>query len=131
MRIGEAKDTFILELDGNSEHVASVWRKINFATVLDVNKCPKQIDMPISRYMCTPFWVTINPSTLANPLRYCKSNYNTLLYVQEVVTPKKKYSIYLHQKIRFTPFINCIQYFRLNIIRLQSKIILGQMNSIG
>ena len=29
-----------------------------------------------------------------------------ILYVQEVVTLQKKYSIYLHQKMRFTPFIN-------------------------
>ena len=28
------------------------------------------------------------------------------LYVQEVVTLQKKYLIYLHQKMRFTPFIN-------------------------
>ena len=33
--------------------------------------------------------------------------------------------------MRFTPFINYIRYWRLNIIRLQSKIILGLMNSIG
>ena len=47
------------------------------------------------------------------------------------ISPQKKYLIYLHQKMRFTPFINYIRYFRLNIIRLQSKIILGHMNSIG
>ena len=29
-----------------------------------------------------------------------------LLYVQKVVTLQKKYLIYLHQKMRFTPFIN-------------------------
>ena len=29
-----------------------------------------------------------------------------LLYVQEVVTLQKKYLIYLHQKMRFTPVIN-------------------------
>ena len=29
-----------------------------------------------------------------------------LLYVQEVVTLQKKYLIYLHQKMRVTPFIN-------------------------
>ena len=29
-----------------------------------------------------------------------------LLYVQEVVTLQKKYLIYLHRKMRFTPFIN-------------------------
>ena len=29
-----------------------------------------------------------------------------VLYVQEVVTLQKKYLIYLHQKMRFTPFIN-------------------------
>ena len=29
-----------------------------------------------------------------------------VLYVQEVVTLQKKYSIYLHQEMRFTPFIN-------------------------
>ena len=29
-----------------------------------------------------------------------------LLYVQEVVTLQKKYLIYLHQKMRFTPYIN-------------------------
>ena len=54
-----------------------------------------------------------------------------VLYVQEVVTLQKKYLIYLHQIMRFTPFINYIRYFRVTIIRLQSKIILGQMNSIG
>ena len=55
-----------------------------------------------------------------------------ILYFQEVVTLQKKYSIYLHQKMRFTPFINYYdRYFRLNNIRLQSKIILGRMNSIG
>ena len=57
--------------------------------------------------------------------------FSFVLYVQEVVTLHKKYLIYLHQKMRFTPFINYIRYFRLNIIRLQSKIILGHMNSIG
>ena len=31
---------------------------------------------------------------------------NSILYVQEVVTPQKKYLIHLHQKMRFTPFIN-------------------------
>ena len=49
-----------------------------------------------------------------------------VLYGQEVVTFQKKYLIYLHQKIRLT-----ITILRLNIIRLQSKIILGHMNSIG
>ena len=29
-----------------------------------------------------------------------------VLYVQEVVTLQKKYLFYLHQKMRFTPFIN-------------------------
>ena len=29
-----------------------------------------------------------------------------VLYVQEVVTLQKKYLIYLHQNMRFTPFIN-------------------------
>ena len=29
-----------------------------------------------------------------------------ILYVQEVVTLQKKYLIYLHQKMRLTPFIN-------------------------
>ena len=29
-----------------------------------------------------------------------------ILYVQEVGTLQKKYLIYLHQKMRFTPFIN-------------------------
>ena len=29
-----------------------------------------------------------------------------VLYVQEVVTLQKKYLIYFHQKMRFTPFIN-------------------------
>ena len=29
-----------------------------------------------------------------------------ILYVQEVVTLQKKYLIYLHQKMMFTPFIN-------------------------
>ena len=29
-----------------------------------------------------------------------------ILYVQEVVPLQKKYLIYLHQKIRFAPFIN-------------------------
>ena len=31
---------------------------------------------------------------------------NQLLYVQEVVTLQKKYLIHLHQKIRFTAYIN-------------------------
>ena len=39
---------------------------------------------------------------------------STTLYVQEVVTL---------QKMRFTPFINNIRYIRVNLIRLQSKII--------
>ena len=30
----------------------------------------------------------------------------TIQYIQEVVTLQKKYFIYLHQKMRFTPFIN-------------------------
>ena len=31
---------------------------------------------------------------------------NDYMYVQEVVTLQKKYLIYLHQKMRFTTFIN-------------------------
>ena len=31
---------------------------------------------------------------------------NNILYVQEVVTLQKKCLIYLHQKMRFTPFID-------------------------
>ena len=51
-----------------------------------------------------------------------------LLYVQEVVTlQRKNIPIYLHQKIGFTPFFN---YYDINIIRLQSKLILGHMNYI-
>ena len=46
-----------------------------------------------------------------------------IMYAQEVVTLQKKYLIYLLQKL--------LRYFRLNIIRLQSKIILGQMSSMG
>ena len=38
-----------------------------------------------------------------------------LLYVQEVVTLQKIYLIYLHQKMRFTPFSKLLRYFRLNI----------------
>ena len=53
-----------------------------------------------------------------------------LLYVREVVTLQKKYLIYLHQKMRFKTFINHYD-TRLNIIRLESKIILGHMNIIG
>ena len=45
--------------------------------------------------------------------------------------PEKKYSKYLHQKIRFTQFFLLLRYFRLNINRLQSKIILGHVNYIG
>ena len=56
---------------------------------------------------------------------------NLILYVQEVVTLQKKYLIYLHQKMRFTPSINYIRYLRVNLIRLQSKMILNHMNSIG
>ena len=56
---------------------------------------------------------------------------SVILYVQEVVTLQKKYLIYLHQDTSFPPFINYIRYLRGNIIRLQSKIILGHMNSIG
>ena len=47
-----------------------------------------------------------------------------ILYVQEVVTPQKKYS-----NIFATVFL-LLRYFRLNIIRLQSKIILGHVNYI-
>ena len=32
--------------------------------------------------------------------------FRNVLYVQEVVTLQKKYLIYLHQRMRFTPFIN-------------------------
>ena len=53
-----------------------------------------------------------------------------LLYVQEVVTLRKKYLIYFHQKMRFTSFINYYDTW-LNIIRLRNKIMLGHMNSIG
>ena len=42
----------------------------------------------------------------------------------------EKYISYLHLKMRFTPFLT-IAILRLNIIRLQSKIILGHLNSIG
>ena len=48
-----------------------------------------------------------------------------VLYVQEVVTLQKK--IYMHHKMRFTPLF--INYY--DTLGLQSKIILGHMNSIG
>ena len=43
-----------------------------------------------------------------NPLRSpsCAHIQGYVLYVQEVVTLQQKYLIYLHQKMRFTPFIN-------------------------
>ena len=54
-----------------------------------------------------------------------------ILYVQEVVTLQKKYSyIYASEDEVYTIF-QLLRYFRLNIIRLQSKQSLGHMNSIG
>ena len=38
--------------------------------------------------------------------RWPVQKFAVLLYVQEVVALRKKYLIYLHQKMRFTPFIN-------------------------
>ena len=54
-----------------------------------------------------------------------------VLYVQEVVTLQKKmFNIFASENEVYTIY-QLLQYFRLNIIRLQSKIILGHMNSIG
>ena len=52
------------------------------------------------------------------------------MYVQEVVTLKKKFHIFASENEVYTIY-QLSRYFRLNIIRLQSKIILGHMNSIG
>ena len=46
-------------------------------------------------------------SAVRSPLAaVCNINMINVQYVQEVVTLQKKYLIYLHQKMRFTPFIN-------------------------
>ena len=74
----------------------------------------------MSRYDCT-----VPLSSLAWNI------YFIILYVQEVVTLQKKYLIFLHQKMRFYIIYQLLQYFRLNVIRLQSKIILGHMNWMG
>ena len=54
-----------------------------------------------------------------------------LLYVQEVVTLQKNYLIIFASENEVYNIYQLFRYFRLNIIRLQSKIILGHMNSIG
>ena len=71
-------------------------------------------------------WHEVNNSmayALSKPIRpdQNKAPRQNVLYVQEVVTLQKKYLIYLHQTMRFTPFIN---YY-------DTIIILGHMNSIG
>jgi len=76
------------------------------------------------------------PNTLSkiHKFRLCVTEFvwtKLVLYVQEVLTLYKKCFVYLHQKLGFTPFFNYIRYFWVNIIRLQSKTILGHMNSIG
>ena len=48
----------ILVLDGNADHVAHVWREsvffiFIFAIAVDLNKCLKQVKLPISLYTCT------------------------------------------------------------------------------
>ena len=44
--------------------------------------------------------------------------------------PEKKYNIFESENEVYTIYL-LLRYFRVNIIRLQSKLILGQMNSIG
>ena len=44
--------------------------------------------------------------TVFENVYYQEIKKNVILYVQELVTLQKKYLIYLHQKMRFTPFIN-------------------------
>ena len=54
-----------------------------------------------------------------------------VLYVQEVATLQKKtFNLFATENEVYTIY-SLLQYFKLNIIRLQSKIILGPMNSIG
>ena len=62
-----------------------------------------------------------------------ESNSVKLLYVQEVATLQKKiFNIFASENEVYTIYYYyLLRYFRLNIIRLKSKIILGQMNSIG
>ena len=53
--------------------------------------------------------VKIYGNNSSRPLKkmiYVQEVVTHLLYVQEVVTLQKQYLIYLHQKMRFTPFIN-------------------------
>ena len=45
--------------------------------------------------------------------------------------PEKIINIFASEKGVYTIYKLLLRYFRLNIIRLQSKIILGHMNSIG
>ena len=54
-----------------------------------------------------------------------------LLYVQEVVTLQKKiFNIFVSENEVYTIY-ELLRYFRLNIIRLQSNVILGPMSFIG
>ena len=53
-----------------------------------------------------------------------------VLYVQEVVTLQKKIFTIFASENEVYIIYQPLQYFRLSIIRLQSKIILGHMNSI-
>ena len=54
-----------------------------------------------------------------------------MLYVKEVVNLSEKiFNIFASENEVYTIY-KLLQYFRVNIIRLQSKIILGHMNSIG
>ena len=45
----------VLILDGNSEHELRVKENnFKFITAVDLNKCLKQIDLPISLHTCEP-----------------------------------------------------------------------------
>ena len=59
---------------------------------------------------------------------------STTLYVQEVVTLQKKiFNIFASENEVYTLYTiyQLLRYFRLNNFRLQSKMILGHINSIG
>ena len=57
--------------------------------------------------------------------------WHNVLYVQEDSDPPEKiFNIFASENEVYTIY-QLLRYFRLNIIRLQSKIILGHMNSIA
>ena len=80
-----------------------------------------------AKYYYAKCQCTVGPRS-SDPI-YIVSYY--ILYVQEVVTLQKKIINIFASENEVHTICLLLRYFRLNIIRLQSKIILGHKSSIG